>query len=370
MGSLRPNLSQVLNVLVLVLAAVVVFAWLRPGGTGVDRTVVERPVVPRGDLMEQEKTTITVFKHASSGTAHITTARVNRDLFSLNAQEVPEGTGSGIVWDDRGRVVTNFHVIRSADRAYVTLADQTNWEATVLGASPEDDLAVLQIRAPKERLFPIPVGSSRDLQVGQSVFAIGNPFGLDQTLTTGVISALGRELRGPGGTMHGMIQTDAAVNPGNSGGPLIDSAGRIIGVNAAIYSPSGASAGIGFAIPIDTVRRVIPELIEGGRKGRPVLGVRLAEDSLARRIGVEGALVLEVVPGSGADKAGLRPTVRDSRGRVVLGDIITAIDGAKVATTDDLHAELRKHQPGDTVTVALLRGEERMSARVQLTAAP
>jgi len=319
--------------------------------------------------MDQEKTTISIFQHASTGMAHITTARITRDLFSLNVQELPEGTGSGFIWDDRGHVITNDHVIRSADRAYVTLADHSTWDATVLGASPEDDMAVLQISAPQAQLHPIPLGSSKDLQVGQSTFAIGNPFGLDQTLTTGVVSALGRELRGAGGVMRGMIQTDAAVNPGNSGGPLIDSAGRIIGVNTAIYSPSGASAGIGFAIPIDTVRRVVPELIERGNNARPVLGLRLVDEHIARQVQAPGALVIGVVPGSGAEQAGIRPITLDAQGRIVVRDIVVALDGAAIATPDELHEQLRTHRPGDKVTVTVLRDGQRTDLRVSLGAA-
>jgi S1-C subfamily serine protease len=231
----------------------------------------------------------------------------------LNLYQIPQGTGSGFVWDTKGNIITNFHVIQNADAAQVTLADQSNWKAQVVGVAADKDLAVLRIDAPSNRLRPIPLGTSKELQVGQSVFAIGNPFGLDQSLTTGVISALGREIdsvtRRP---IQGVIQTDAAINPGNSGGPLLDSAGRLIGVNTQIFSPSGASAGIGFAIPVDTVNRIVPELIRSGKIIRPGLGVELAEEQIAKKIGVSGVVIVDVARGGPAAKAGIRPTRRES----------------------------------------------------------
>jgi S1-C subfamily serine protease len=228
-----------------------------------------RAVAARGDLAEDEKGTISLFKTISPSVAYITTTAVRRELFSLRPLEVPQGAGSGFVWDENGYIVTNFHVIADAQGARVTLADRSTWPAQLVGVEPDKDVAVLKIDAPKHLLPPIPIGTSNDLQVGQKVFAIGNPFGFDQTLTTGVISGLGREIesmtRRP---IQGVIQTDAAINPGNSGGPLLDSAGRLIGVNTAIYSPSGVYAGIGFAIPVDTVNEVVPQLIQQGRKAR------------------------------------------------------------------------------------------------------
>jgi S1-C subfamily serine protease len=271
------------------------------------------------------------------------------------------------VWDTRGNVITNFHVIQNADAAQVTLADQSNWRARVVGVAPDKDLAVLRIDAPANRLQPIPIGTSKDLHVGQSVFAIGNPFGLDQTLTTGVISALNREIesitRRP---IQGVIQSDAAINPGNSGGPLLDSAGRLIGVNTAIYSPSGASAGIGFAIPVDTVNRIVPELIRSGKITRPGLGVQIADEQIAQRLGVSGVLVVDVAKGSAASKAGIQPTRRDSEGRLRLGDVIVAIDGKNVVTPNDLFLLLEKYKVGDIVTVSLLRDGKTVQAKVAL----
>jgi S1-C subfamily serine protease len=332
-----------------------------------DPRAAPRPVTARGDLSSAEKSTIALFRQASPAVVNITAIGVQRDLFTLNLYQIPQGTGSGFVWDTRGNVITNFHVIQNADAAQVTLADQSNWRARVVGVAPDKDLAVLRIDAPANRLQPIPIGTSKDLHVGQSVFAIGNPFGLDQTLTTGVISALNREIesitRRP---IQGVIQSDAAINPGNSGGPLLDSAGRLIGVNTAIYSPSGASAGIGFAIPVDTVNRIVPELIRSGKITRPGLGVQIADEQIAQRLGVSGVLVVDVAKGSAASKAGIQPTRRDSEGRLRLGDVIIAIDGKNVVTPNDLFLLLEKYKVGDIVTVSLLRDGKTVQAKVAL----
>src|SRR5499425_120676 len=290
-----------------------------------DPRAAARSVAPRGELWSDEKSTITLFRQASPSVVNITAIGVQRDLFTLNLYQIPQGTGSGFIWDKSGNVITNFHVIQEADAAQVTLGDQSTWKARVVGMAPDKDLAVLRIDAPADRLRPIPVGTSKDLQVGQYVFAIGNPFGLDQTLTTGVISALGREIesvtRRP---IQGVIQTDAAINPGNSGGPLLDSAGRLIGVNAAIYSPSGTSAGIGFAVPVDTVNRIVPQLIRQGEITRPGLGVRIGDDRVSRRLNLPGVLIIEVEKGSTAEAAGLRSTQVDGKGGIKLGDVIVA----------------------------------------------
>jgi S1-C subfamily serine protease len=334
-----------------------------------DPRAAPRAVTARGELLNDEKSTIALFRQASPAVVNITAIGVQRDLFTLNLYQIPQGTGSGFVWDSRGNVITNFHVIQNADAAQVTLADQSNWKARVVGAAPDKDLAVLRIDAPANRLQPIPIGTSKDLQVGQSVFAIGNPFGLDQTLTTGVISALNREIesvtRRP---IQGVIQSDAAINPGNSGGPLLDSAGRLIGVNTAIYSPSGASAGIGFAIPVDTVNRIVPELIRSGRVTRPGFGIQIADEQIAQRLGVTGVLVVDVVRGSAASKAGIQPTRRDADGRLRLGDIITTVDGKKVATPNDLYLLLEKYKIGEVVTISMLRDGKTVQAKVSLEA--
>jgi S1-C subfamily serine protease len=343
-------------------------SWV--GGAALnDPRASPRAVTPRGEFLSDEKSTIALFRQASPSVVNITAIGVQRDLFTLNLYQIPQGTGSGFVWDTRGNVITNFHVIQNADAAQVTLTDQSNWKARVVGVAPDQDLAVLRIDAPAKRLQPIPIGTSKDLQVGQSVFAIGNPFGLDQTLTTGVISALNREIesvtRRP---IQGVIQSDAAINPGNSGGPLLDSAGRLIGVNTAIYSPSGASAGIGFAIPVDTVNRIVPELIRHGKIIRPGLGIQIADEQIAQRLGVPGVLVVDVAAGSAAARAGIRPTRRDTEGRLRLGDIIVAIDGKKVESPNDLFLLLEKYKVGDAVTVSMLRDGRTVQAKVTLEA--
>ncbi|MBM4263339.1 MAG: trypsin-like serine protease [Deltaproteobacteria bacterium] len=334
-----------------------------------DPKAAPRAVAPRGELAADEKATIALFRQASPSVVNVTNIGIQQDIFSLNQYQIPQGTGSGFIWDTTGNVITNFHVIQNADAAQVTLADRSHWKARVVGVAPDKDLAVLRIDAPANKLHAIPVGTSKDLQVGQSVFAIGNPFGLDQTLTTGVISALNREIesvtRRP---IQGVIQSDAAINPGNSGGPLLDSAGRLIGVNTAIYSPSGASAGIGFAIPVDTVNRIVPELIRSGRITRPGLGVAIADEQVAERLGVDGVLVVDVGRNSGAAKAGLRPTRRNRDGRIVLGDVITAVDGKKVETPNELFLTLEKYKVGDVVNLTLQRDGKSAQARVALEA--
>lgn len=343
-------------------------AWVNSASVN-DPGATPRPVASRGELFPDEKSTINLFKQASPSVVHITAITVQRDFFSLNLYQIPEGTGSGFVWDANGNIITNFHVIQNADAAQVTLADQSIWKARRVGVAPDKDIAVLRIDAPANRLRPIPLGTSKDLQVGQSVFAIGNPFGLDQSLTTGVISALGREIesvtRRP---IQGVVQTDAAINPGNSGGPLLDSAGRLIGVNTAIYSPSGASAGIGFAIPVDTVNRIVPELIRSGKVIRPGLGIQTAEEQIAGRLGVNGVLIVDVSPGSAAAKAGLRPTRRDASGRVRLGDVITAVDGKKIESPNDLFLTLEKYRVGDAVNLTLLRDGKSIQTKITLEA--
>jgi S1-C subfamily serine protease len=364
-----PRRSLLLPLALLALAVVLV---VRLAGAWLDRRAPApepRPVTPRGDLAADEKATIELFRAASPSVVFITTvARGFTGFFEI--EEVPRGTGSGFVWDKDGHVVTNFHVIQGASGARVTLHDQTEWPAELVGVAPDQDLAVLRIRAPAEKLAPILVGTSRDLQVGQKVFAIGNPFGLDFTLTTGIVSALGRSIRSlTGRPIEEVIQTDAAINPGNSGGPLLDSAGRLVGVNTQIASPSGASAGIGFAVPVDTVGRVVPQLLQHGKIVRPQLGVTVADDRVLRRARVPGVLVMSVERGSGADRAGLRGTYRGDDGALVLGDVIQAVDGREVRSVDDLHAALGGHRPGETVRVRVLRDGKTLELDVALDAA-
>ncbi len=321
---------------------------------------------PRTDLSADELRTIDLFRDTAPSVVFITTLTRRRDFFTMNVQEIPSGTGSGFIWDDRGHIITNFHVIENASRYLVTLSDQTTWPAKIVGFAPGKDLAVLRIEAPSESLRPLPLGSSETLLVGQKVLAIGNPFGLDHTLTTGVISALGRAITSRDETrIEDVIQTDAAINPGNSGGPLLDSSGRLIGVNTLIYSPSGASAGIGFAIPVDTVSWVVPDLIEYGQIRRPALGIYPISSDAARRAGIEGVMFLRVDPGGSADRAGLRP-LRRARGRLVPGDVIIAIDGEKVASRGDLTLILEKKEIGDEVTVSFVRDRREYEVEVVL----
>jgi S1-C subfamily serine protease len=318
-------------------------------------------VASRKGLNDNELATIKLFEKSTPSVAFITTSNVRKDYWSQNVTEIPRGTGSGFVWDLEGHVITNFHVIQGADRAQVTLADQTTWTATLVGYAPEKDLAVLRIDAPGNLLKPIPVGSSDDLLVGQSVYAIGNPFGFDQTLTTGVISALGREINGVDGSIiKDAVQTDAAINPGNSGGPLLDSRGELIGVNTSIYSPSGAYAGIGFSIPVDAVKWVIPELIKHGKILRPTLGVELAPKRAVSRMGIKGLLVMNVNEKSGAERAGIQPTYRDQFGKIILGDVIIAIDENPILSRNDLRLVLENYKPNDKVKITVLRENEKI----------
>jgi S1-C subfamily serine protease len=333
----------------------------------VDPAAVERPVTARGELAEIEETTIEVFRRVSPSVVHITTLVNATAPFSLDVQQIPEGTGSGFVWDRDGHVVTNFHVIRDASAAVILFADGSSWRGRLVGAYPAKDLAVLAIDAPGSRLQPLALGSASDLQVGQMALAIGNPFGLDQTLTTGVVSALDREMASiPGRVIRNMIQTDAAINPGNSGGPLLDSAGRLIGVNSSILSPSGAFAGVGFAIPVDEVNRIVTQLIRHGTVIRPSLGVALAPEQLTRRLGVDGVLVMRVEPGGPAADAGLRPTRRTISGQIHLGDVIVAIDDQPVDEIEDYFAALEGHEPGDEVSLTILRDQQQRSLAVTL----
>jgi S1-C subfamily serine protease len=331
-----------------------------------------REAAPAPSLEEDERENIRLFETAAPSVAFITTRVMEMDFWTRNVFEVPKGTGSGFLWDDRGHVVTNFHVVQDAasrgGSAQVTLGDD-DFDATLVGFADDQDLAVLRISAPRRKLVPIRIGTSRDLKVGQHVYAIGNPFGLDHTLTTGIVSALGRTIEAvSGSTIFDVIQTDAAINPGNSGGPLLDSGGRLIGVNTAIYSPSGASAGIGFAVPVDTVSRIVPELISHGRVIRPVLGVGLDDQlsaAVTRRLGIEGVLIRNVAPGGGAAEAGLRGTQRGRRS-IIPGDIIQKIDGKEVGSVGDLLGRLGSYRPGDTVTLTIWREGKTRDVQVRL----
>ncbi|MBI3357833.1 MAG: trypsin-like peptidase domain-containing protein, partial [Nitrospirae bacterium] len=316
-----------------------------------------RPVAPApAELGPDERATMAVFERATKSVVFIANTAIQRDFWSLDIMEVPQGSGSGFVWNRQGHIVTNFHVIYGANSIKVTLADRSEHQAKLVGADPDHDLAVLQIQTSESLLEPLAVGTSHDLRVGQKVLAIGNPFGLDHTLTTGVVSALGRTIKSMSNrTIEGVIQTDAAINPGNSGGPLLDSAGRLIGVNTQIVSPSGAYAGIGFAVPVDTVNRIIPELIKHGKLIRPGLGVSLVPDAMAKRWGIKGLIIGKVSSGGSADRAGLRGARETVTGRVELGDILVAVDGKPVETIDDLMDIMEKYKVGDRVRVEVVR---------------
>ena len=328
-----------------------------------------RDVTPRGPLSAEEQSHIEVFKKTSPSVVHITSLSAQRDIFSLRVQQVPSGTGTGFIWDANGHIVTNFHVIQGSSGASVTLADQSTWKASLVGAFPDRDLAVLKIDAPKDKLPPIAVGTSRDLLVGQQVYAIGNPFGLDQTLTRGIVSALNREIESVNErTIRGVIQTDAAINPGNSGGPLLDSAGRLIGVNTQIASPSGASAGIGFAIPVDEVNRIVPRLIRDGRFVRPAIGVTAGSASLQRALNLPDGIPLVQVQSNGpAGRAGLQPFRRGNKGEVIAGDVITAVADQAVKSLDDLLSVMERRQPGEQIVLTVWR--QGQSRKVSLTLA-
>ena len=360
-----PFVTLALGVAIGVLSFYLSSARWHEGGRSEGAT--PRAITPRGDLTQLEKTNIDLYKRSRPSVVHITTLTTRSDSLRLNVQQVPEGTGSGFVWDEAGHIITNYHVIQGASAARITLSDQTTYSARLVGAAPDKDLAVLKIEA-SAKLTPLDIGTSEDLQVGQMVYAIGNPFGLDQTFTTGVVSALGREIDSPRkrAPLKNVIQTDAAINPGNSGGPLLDSSGRLIGVNTAIYSPSGSSSGIGFAIPVDEVNRVVPQLIAHGKITRPGLGVQVATDQIGRQLGAEGVLVMQTVPDSPAARAGLRPTRKDREGRIVLGDSIVAIDGKAVKKANDLFSLLEKHEEGDTVKLEVVREEKRVEVEVAL----
>jgi S1-C subfamily serine protease len=330
-----------------------------------------RAVTARGDLAADERSTIELFERSRDSVVYISTSERVMDFWSRNIFTIPRGTGSGFIWDDKGHVVTNYHVIEGASEARIRLSDGKEYKAGLVGASPMHDLAVLKIGS-SFKGHSLPVGTSHNLRVGQKVFAIGNPFGLDWTLTTGIVSALDRSLKGESGSViEHLIQTDAAINPGNSGGPLLDSAGRLIGINTAIYSPSGASAGVGFAVPVDTVNRVVPQLIGRGKYVRPSLGIEIDQDLnevITSQLGVKGVVVLRVAPGSPAARAGLKGSRVDRDGLLTPGDIITAVQGKQVETIPKLLARLDDFKVGEIVTLTILRDGKQQQRSVQLQA--
>ncbi len=322
----------------------------------------------RGQLLDDEKNTIDIVKRTKNSVVFITNIGIVQDFF-FNQEKAPRGSGSGFVWDERGHIVTNFHVIEDGVEYTVTLPNQEQRAAKLVGKEESKDIAVLLVQGDLKALNPLKLGTSGSLQVGQKVIAIGNPFGFDHTVTTGIVSALGRSMPGAGGiTIRDMIQTDASINPGNSGGPLLNSAGELVGMNTMIVAPSGTSSGVGFAIPVDTINKIVPELIRNGKITWPSLPVTLLSDEYARRlqVDVEGVVILEAPQGSEAARAGLQGISRDRRGYYYLGDVITAVDGTKVKSYDDLFTLLETKKVGDEVTLTVSRNNRERRVRVTL----
>lgn len=321
---------------------------------------------PYTDLRPDEQAIVDLFENTSPSVVYISTVTRRRDFFG-RAGEVPLSTGTGFVWDQDGHIVTNFHVVRDATSWRVVMHDQTSYMAEPVGGSARHDLAVLRIDAPADSLRPVRMGDSDRVRVGQSAYAIGNPFGYSATLTTGIISALSRQIQGlTGDIIEDVIQVDAAINTGNSGGPLLDSRGRVIGINSQIASPSGTSAGIGFAIPVNTVTRVVPQLIAHGEYTPARLGISTDQQLnryVTARLGVNGIVVREVNPGSGAARAGLRGTEPRAN---QLGDIIVRIDGEPVQTWRELRLVLDRYQPGDEIEVTVSRDGDLLDVVVPL----
>tara|TARA_B100001964_G_scaffold98323_1_gene109917 strand:+ start:531 stop:1661 length:1131 start_codon:yes stop_codon:yes gene_type:complete len=363
----NPKMVKLARILI-----VIVIVWIVADFFGIKPTrffqpkIGMRPVAqPVGNLGADERVNMEVFEQASPSVTYITNKRFRRDYFSLNVTEIPQGTGSGFLWDSKGHIVTNFHVIYEADEIEVKLMDGKRYDATVVGADPDHDLAVLQINPTNLNISPLMIGSSSDLRVGQKVLAIGNPFGLDSTLTTGIISALDRTIQSMTKRyIHDVVQTDAAINPGNSGGPLLDSFGRLIGVNTAIISPSGTYSGVGFAVPVDTVNRIVTKLIKYGKVGRPGFGISLIPEHIMSRIGIEGVGILEVSKGSSAADAGLREVKRLPNGRIELGDIIIEVDESEVKNSTDLVRIMDRHEVGDEVDIVIIRKNVKKTVRI------
>ncbi len=365
----RTGCLALVTLLVLAIAGGLWLWRLWPEHSGLNPQAKPRVVEARGSLSDFEKGNIEIYKQVAPSLVQVTNLAEHRsNWFSLDVQTVPKGVGSGYVWDSDGHIVTNYHVVEGADEAQVTLSDHSTYYGRKIWAYPDQDIAVIWINAPKSKLHPISLGTSHDLKVGQVTYALGDPFGLDQTMTFGIVSALNRTIDTSNGhTINGVIQTSAAINPGNSGGPLLDSAGRLIGMNTAILSPSGAFAGIGFAIPVDEINRIVPQLIQHGKVVKPHLGVQVASDEFARQLGVDhGALIIKVVPGSAADKAGLHGTGRNESGQIQRGDVILAIDGKKIDNGKELQTALQKHKVGDTVTLTILRDDKQEDVKVTL----
>jgi S1-C subfamily serine protease len=363
------GVTKILALLLLIVAGALVFTVVQQRRQTEHFVSFEpRPVAQRPDdkLGADEQSTIDVFSKFSRSVVHITSLETRRDRMTLDVAEIPQGTGSGFVWDQDGHIVTNFHVVQLGNAASVTLNDNTTYPATIVGVAPDKDIAVLHIDAPPQKLLPLPIGQSATLKVGQKVLAIGNPFGLDQTLTTGVVSGLGREIKSvTQRSIFDVIQTDASINPGNSGGPLLDSSGRLIGINTAIYSPSGANAGIGFAVPVDTVNSIVPQLLKFGKVTRPGLGIAPVPDQIAAQNGIDGVAIARVNPGGAGEQAGLIGLSQDVDG-TRLGDVIVKIDNLEIHRSSDLFRALDAHQVGDRVEVTVVGRGHRRTVKVTL----
>jgi S1-C subfamily serine protease len=320
--------------------------------------------------LENEKNTVDIFQSSVKSVVHISNIRIARQgWFARDAIEIPSGAGSGFIWDKQGHIVTNYHVVDGGDKFNVRFhKDNKEYKAVYVGGVREKDIAVLRLESTPKNLTPVTAGKSSNLLVGQKALAIGNPFGLDHTLTTGVISALGRKIRGYSNIkIYDMIQTDTSINPGNSGGPLLNSRGQLIGMNTMIFSNSGSSAGVGFAVPVDTISRLVPQLIEHGKIIQPGLGVGPLEKYYYDYFDVqEGLVVKSVKPNSPAEKAGIKGIELDRRGRYYLGDIIIAIDGKPIKNFDDIYNILGKYSVGDRVTVSLRNGRKTRDVKVKL----
>jgi S1-C subfamily serine protease len=362
-------MTKVLALLLLIVAGALVFTVVQQRRQTEHYVSFEpRPVAQRPDdkLGADEQSTIDVFSKFARSVVHITSLQTRRDRMTLDMAEIPQGTGSGFVWDQAGHIVTNYHVVQMGNSASVTLNDNTTYPATIVGEAPDKDIAVLHIVVSPSKLLPLPLGQSSTLRVGQKVLAIGNPFGLDQTLTTGVVSGLGREIKSvTQRSIFDVIQTDASINPGNSGGPLLDSSGRLIGINTAIYSPSGANAGIGFAVPVDTVNSIVPQLLKYGKVTRPGLGIVPVPDQVAQQNGIDGVAILGVNPGGAAEKAGLIG-VRQGGDGFRLGDVIVKIDTMDIHRSGDLVRALDAHKVGDEIEVTVVNRGHRRSVKVVL----
>jgi len=368
-SSLNPKLIKWIRLLIILVCVwlVVDFLGLKPLRFLRPRVAMRPVTQTTGDFGADERANMEIFEKVSPSVTYITNKRFQRDFFSFNIMEIPQGTGSGFLWDDKGHIVTNFHVIYQADEVEVRMQDGKSYDADLVGADPDHDVAVLRINALNLNVPPVMIGNSKDLRVGQKVLAIGNPFGLDSTLTTGVISALGRTIQSMTKRyIHDVIQTDAAINPGNSGGPLLDSFGRLIGVNTAIISPTGVYSGVGFAVPVDTVNRIVTKLINYGKVGRPGLGVSLIPDNIMARAGMEGVGILEVHRGSSAEEAGLQAVKRLRNGQVEIGDVIIGCDGSSVKKSSDLIRILDRHEVGEEVELNIFREGRTMLIRVVL----